>query len=183
MTERMQVRWSDWSATGLEHLELDFADAGVRAEAVIVAPGDEAFACRYRVALDAAWRTRSVEVAVIGGASRSLTGDGEGRWRDDAGAGLRDLDGAIDIDLAASPFTNTLPIRRLELEEGEARDIETVYFSFPDLAVSRDPQRYTCLEQGRLYRFASRDSDFTRDIEVDRHGLVVTYPGLFRRVA
>ncbi|MGZ6241806.1 MAG: putative glycolipid-binding domain-containing protein [Candidatus Binataceae bacterium] len=26
------------------------------------------------------------------------------------------------------------------------------------------------------------DSDFTRDIEVDGHGLVVTYPGLFRRV-
>jgi uncharacterized protein len=26
------------------------------------------------------------------------------------------------------------------------------------------------------------DSDFTRDIEVDSHGLVVIYPGLFRRV-
>lgn len=95
---------------------------------------------------------------------------------------MRELDGATDVDLAASPFTNTLPIRRLALEEGEARDIDTVYFSFPDLAASRDPQHYTCLETDRLYRFASRDSDFTRDIEVDRHGLVVTYPGLFRRV-
>jgi hypothetical protein len=26
------------------------------------------------------------------------------------------------------------------------------------------------------------DSDFTRDIEVDAHSLVVTYPGLFRGV-
>jgi hypothetical protein len=26
------------------------------------------------------------------------------------------------------------------------------------------------------------DSDFTREIEVDDNGLVVTYPGLFRRV-
>jgi hypothetical protein len=25
------------------------------------------------------------------------------------------------------------------------------------------------------------DSDFTREIEVDQDGLVVTYPGLFRR--
>ena len=44
-------------------------------------------------------------------------------------------------------------------------------------------QRYTKLDPaGRRYRYESVDSDFTRDIEVDEHALVVTYPGLFRRL-
>jgi hypothetical protein len=48
--------------------------------------------------------------------------------------------------------------------------------------MTTDPQRYTCLEPLKRYRYESIDSDFTRDIEVDRSGLVVTYPGLFRRL-
>ena len=45
-----------------------------------------------------------------------------------------------------------------------------------------DPQRYTCLAPLKRYRYESIDSDFTREIEVDSRGLVVTYPGLFRRL-
>jgi hypothetical protein len=52
----------------------------------------------------------------------------------------------------------------------------------PSLNVTADPQRYTCLEPMRRYRFESLDSDFVREIEVDKNGLVVLYPGLFRRV-
>ena len=88
--------------------------------------------------------------------------------------------GAIDVDLAMTPFTNTLPIRRLGLAVGAAADIIVVYVTFPDLAVSAGPQRYTRLAE-RTYRFESLGGGFVRDIEVDEHGLVVTYPGLFRR--
>jgi hypothetical protein len=45
-----------------------------------------------------------------------------------------------------------------------------------------DPQRYTCLEPRRRYRYAALDIDFVREIAVDADGLVVTYPGLFRRL-
>ena len=41
-------------------------------------------------------------------------------------------------------------------------------------------QRYTNLGGGR-YRFESLDDDFTADLTVDEAGLVVDYPGLFRR--
>jgi hypothetical protein len=40
---------------------------------------------------------------------------------------------------------------------------------------------YTCLEAGRRYRYESVDSNFTRAIEGDAHGLVVIYR-LLRRV-
>jgi hypothetical protein len=176
---QLDVRWAGWAGDSLEHLSLRPAANGVEAESVIIGPG---FAARYRLAIDAAWRTREVEVAVLGEGRLDLRSDGEGSWWDASGAVLSELTGAIDPDLSASPFTNTLPIRRLQLAPSESRDILTAYVSFPDLTLQADPQRYTCLEAGRLYRYASRDSDFQRDLEVDAEGLVLTYPGLYRRL-
>src|SRR3989442_276922 len=100
-----------------------------------------------------------------------------------AAPALFGLDGALDVDLTATPFTNTLPIRRLGLAAGRTAEILTVYVRVPELSVEADRQRYTCLEPMRRYRFESVDGDFTRDLEEDAHGLVVVYPGLFRRVA
>ena len=111
-----------------------------------------------------------------------IAGDGKGNWSDASGKRLPKLAGAIDIDLSASPFTNTLPIRRLKLRAGQAAEITTVYILVPALTLMTDPQRYTCLAPLKRYRYESIDSDFTREIEVDRRGLVVTYPGLFRRL-
>ena len=90
------------------------------------------------------------------------------------------MSGAIDVDLTITPLTNTLPIRRLDLEVGRSAEIATAYVDFPAMAVSRNPQRYTRLARDR-YLFESLDRDFAREIEVDEAGLVVTYPGLFRR--
>ncbi|MEA3167022.1 MAG: uncharacterized protein QOJ26_1906, partial [Thermoplasmata archaeon] len=55
------------------------------------------------------------------------------------------------------------------------------YVDLPSLAVKPDLQRYTRLSE-RRYLFESPASGFARDIDVDDDGLVVTYPGLFRRV-
>ena len=86
------------------------------------------------------------------------------------------------MDLSASPITNTLPIRRLNLAKGSAAEIRVAYVHFPDLAIVCDPQRYTCVQPMRRYRYESLDSDFVREIDVDRNGLIVSYPGLFRRL-
>jgi len=114
--------------------------------------------------------------------SIDLTSDGAGHWRDGEGTTLPRLDGGIDVDISVTPFTNTLPIRRLGLTQGQTGDIRAVYVHLPALTVSVDPQRYTCLKSGQQYRYESLDSDFVRDIDVDSDGLVVTYPGLFTRV-
>ena len=77
-----------------------------------------------------------------------------------------------------------MPIRRLALSHGKSAEILVVYILLPDLTTTTDRQRYTRLDaEGRRYRYDSLDSDFTRDIDVDEHGLVVLYPGLFRRIS
>jgi len=184
MSRTIVARWQDWSGHGLQHLVLTEGPEEVVAEAAVIVTEEALrFAARFRIVCDGAWRVRAVEAGVIGDERRiALTSDGAGNWRDGAGAPQPHLDGTIDVDLSITPFTNTLPIRRLGLRAGQSADIRTVYITLPDVTVTTDPQRYVCLEAGRRYRYESLDSDFVREIDVDSHGLVVTYPGLFRRV-
>lgn len=180
----MVARWRAWEGEGLEHLVLRQGE-GVLASGVVLGEVDEApFAAEYLVQCDREWRTTSVSVrAVDTGEWTMLSSDGTGNWHDEwQEKPLPSLEGAIDVDITATPFTNTPPIRRLGLDAGQSAEIVVAYIDVPSLAVTADPQRYTCLEPMRRYRFESLDSDFTREIEVDEHGLVVLYPGLFKRV-
>jgi hypothetical protein len=177
------ARWQEWSGKGIEHLVLRQRLDRIVAEGVISATAQEHhFAVLYRIECDPGWRVKSTHVRVIGAdAAIDLISDGAGRWRDATGLERPDLEGAIDVDLSITPFTNTLPIRRLDLTAGQHADIRVVYLSFPDLNLTIDRQRYTCLKRDQ-YRYESLDSDFARNLDVDADGLIVTYPGLFRRV-
>jgi uncharacterized protein len=178
-------RWQDWSGAGIQHVVLrEEAERVVAEGAVLGAADDRPFAARFWIECDRAWRARRVEATVIGDDRRILLeADGEGGWRDAAGKALPDLKGAIDVDLPVTPFTNTLPIRRLGLTTGQSADLEVVYVLLPELTITTDPQRYVCLETGRRFRYESLDSDFVREIEVDADGFVLDYPGLFKRVS
>lgn len=183
MTRIITARWQPETGDGMEHLVLHESADRVLAESVVVGRADgRAFAAHYRIACEPPWRVREVEVRLIGTGQRLvLRSDGAGRWTDGSGTPLPDLTQAIDVDLQVSPFTNTLPIRRLGLETGASAEITTAWVRFPDLAVLPDAQRYTCLEPLGRYRYEALDSDFTSEIEVDGDGLVTRYPGLFRR--
>lgn len=135
-------------------------------------------AAQYTVRCDAAWRTRAVAVTVSTGLSdRSLrlAVDDDGVWRRD-GRALPELDGCVDVDLAVTPATNTLPIRRLGLAVGARAEVVAAWVRFPDLSIAPLRQRYTRLEAGR-YRYESGDDAYTfrSELEVDDLGLVQRY--------
>ena len=92
---------------------------------------------------------------------------------------------AEDIDIEITPFTNSLPVRRLNLAAGESAEIEAAYVAFPELTVGPARQRYSCLERagptGSRYRYENPASGFTAELELDRDGLVLDYPALFQR--
>jgi uncharacterized protein len=178
------ARWQDWSGKGVEHLVLKEDQNQIVVDAAIIGPLDgHVFAARYKLLCDAGWRVRKVEITEIGSdRSVQLVSNGAGNWVDGSGAAQPQLESAIDVDISITPFTNTLPIRRLNLHSGQSQEILAVYIQLPGVAITTDRQRYTCLEAGRRYRYESVDSDFIREIEVDAHGLVTNYPGLFRRV-
>jgi hypothetical protein len=178
--------WSAWQEPGLGHLRLAVRDSGVVADGMVLGETEgRPFRLAYGVRCDAYWRVRAARVGVPGEPPKvELLSNGEGNWTGPDGRDLPYLDGCEYVDVSETPFTNTLPIRRLGLASGEYADISVAYFDGTELQPWPEPQRYTCLEKGEgggLYRFVNLDGGFTADLAVDAEGLVVDYPGLFRR--
>lgn len=178
------IRWSAWEGgeAGLEHVEISPVEGGIELSGVAIGRKESRrFALAYRVRVDQTWRTRDARLRTAAGRVLHLESNGQGLWHAN-GVERPDLQGCLDIDIAASPVTNALPIRRLGLKAGEGIDIRLCYISVPDLEVAPREQRYTALEPGRLYRFESLESGFTAELPVDADGFVLDYPGLFRRL-
>jgi len=178
------ARWRSEDGGGLEHLSLAPAAAGILAHGVIVGDrGGVPYGVTYRASFDASWTTLSLDLEATDGRDLHLRSDGRGRWSDADGNRLAAFDGCIDIDLAGSPFTNTLPIRRINpAPEAGVVEFQMLYVPFTTFAPAVDGQRYLCVEPGRHYRYEAADRSFAADIAVDDDGLVVDYPTLFHRV-
>ena len=168
---------------GLEHLLLDERVA----DSVVLAFDERRgpYRLTYRLTWDESWRLREADLVVA--TERSTTSlylrtDGQGRWRDGGGRAVDELDGCVDIDIWPTPFTNSFPVRRVPLDVGERRQFRMAWVFAPDLTIRPQPQAYTRLAE-RLYLFESPDGGgFSAELPVDEDGIVLDYPGLFRRV-
>jgi len=181
-----EIIWRSDDGIGAEYLLLSETEGGSVADSVVFASREvEPTRTRYRAEMDPDWRIRRIAVTIehAGAADRSLVlhADGEGHWRDEGGAPLPQFDGCLDIDISATPFTNTLPIRRLRLQPGRVEPIRVLFIHVPTLEIEPWNQRYTGLTMESV-RYESVDSDFVRELTIDGDGLVVDYPGLFTRV-
>ncbi len=181
-----EVMWSAWDGPGLGHLRLAVRDSGVVADGLVLGVAERApFRIAYEVRCDANWRVRAARVGVPGEPPKvELLSDGEGNWTGPDGRAVAYLRGCEYVDISETPFTNTLPIRRLGLAPGESAEITVAYFDGAELQPWPEPQRYTRLEEGDgggVYRFLSLDGGFTADLPVDSESLVLDYPRLFRR--
>ena len=182
--------WAAWEGRGLEHLRLTLEPGAVSADSLIVAVDDAGrpFRARYVVECDEGWKVRRARIELLEQPPRVLDirADGGGRWADMATGAPLPLDGCVDIDIYPSPFTNTLPMRRLaDAVIGQPVVIEVAWVALPELTIQATRQEYTLLERGADgtgWRFRAIDSDFTAELAADRDGLVLDYPGIARRL-
>lgn len=174
------LRWRPVEEPGLEHLELTEEADRVVARSVLIGEREGvAFGLRYEVELSRDWLVRSLVLERLDGAGLRLSSDGQGRWRRD-GKAAPELDGCVDIDISGTPFTNTLPIRRCGLAEGEPQRFRMAWVPLDTLRPFADGQVYTRFGE-RRFRYQSEDGSFERVIETDGDGFVTLYPGLFER--
>jgi hypothetical protein len=182
--------WAPWEGPGLEQmrLRLDPVESVAHGLVMGVAEGLP-FRLHYKIKWGADWHTRKVvlEAHTLQGVRElSLKSDGRGHWRDEHGDRLPALDGCLDVDISVTPFTNTLPVRRLDLGPGQSAELAVVYVAAPSLSVKPAGQRYRCRERksGRqLVTYEGLSTGFEADLALDADGLVIDYPGLWRRVA
>ena len=107
--------------------------------------------------------------------------DGNGRWGEMNGAHRPELDGCVDLHLPCTPFTTTLPIRRLPLHVGDSAKITVASVDVETLDIQPEHQRYTRIDthRWRVQRLATGED---HEVEVDSYGLVLDHPTKFRRV-
>jgi uncharacterized protein len=172
------IAWTGVEEWLAEVATVDFEADGLRAAGTQLGA---VYRAHYELDARGDWITRRLRVELPGLRTLELEHDGAGAWSVD-GAARPDLDGALDCDLAFSPLTNLMPIRRHALHERPgAADFVMAWVSLPDLTVTRSGQRYEHLRPG-VVRF-SDDGGFTADLELDADGLVLTYPRLAHRVS
>lgn len=180
-----RVLWLRCDGSGHEAARLRADDGGWLLDGVALF-ARQGLPCRlaYTIRCDARWHTRSVQLDGWHGRqpiALAILRDADGRWScDDLPQPA--LDGCIDIDLEFSPLTNTLPIRRVQLDDGAAADVRAAWLRFPGLGLQPLEQRYHRIDAGS-YRYESRGGAFVAELAVNAAGLVLDYPGGWRAEA
>lgn len=178
------VAWKSLLSNGTEYCALWHTTEGwlLKGTVVEVLNDQRPMLVSYEVHCDENWLTHRVQIErTIGNDVKrfSLVVESRGIWRT-AGQELLALRGCDDVDLAVTPATNTLPIRRLNLNIGSSESVIAAWVKFPDLTPQPLSQRYTRVAKDR-YRYES-NTGFSAEIAVDDLGLITTYPGGWERI-
>lgn len=177
------ILWRACDGSGFDRCALDVVGSGHRLSGTaLLAIDGEAYEIRYSVITNAAHAPTTVGAHVQSSGNdrrMALQADGEGSWSvgDEP---LLDLYGAIDVDLAWTPATNTLAIMRLDLDVGESADITVAFVDFPGHDIARRTQRYTRTGPA-TYRYESETA--AADLTVANSLLVTSYEGVWEAVA
>ena len=184
-TMKAHLLWQALEYPSLEHCVVHHTSTGYEVSSVLVGlTGNKDFRIEYRIVINAEWQTLSVDVHYdISGSIQTLhySGNGQGKWTVD-GKDSPAFDGCIDVDLPLTPFTNSLPINRLNMSEGDQRLIRVIYLDIIEGEIKCVSQKYTKLSSTE-YKYENVPNDFEAVITVDETGLVTHYPRLFERIS
>ena len=170
------ARWVRCDGAGTEELTLSWENEAWTASGVVGAER-----VQYVLRVSPTWQVRQFLLfRDLPEPDLWLATDGHARWGEMNGAHRPELDGCHDIALACTPFTATLPIRRLPIEVGDATELAVIAVDVETLSVVTRPHRYERLAS-RTWRFTDVVADEVTTFEVDEYGLVVDHPGRFVR--
>ncbi len=171
------ARWRTWDHDHLETLTLRWENEGWTATGEV---GREAIT--YVVRLSAMWQIRQFLLfRDLDEPDLWLGADGSGRWGEMNGAHRHDLAGCTDIDLTITPFTTSVPIRRLSLAVGDGADVTAAMVDVETLGVVPVAQHLERLTARRFRRTILGTGEII-EFDVDEYGLVHDAPDAYRRL-
>lgn len=165
-----------------EHCNINYLDG-----AIIVRSELEGWAltipvyAEYILRLDLNWNVLELDINfTVGEASYAylLFRDAEGQWSDAEGKPYPEFSGCRYIDISLTPFTNTLPVKGMQWDDGQRTEVTVLYIDVLANQLRKDTQHYTRLNEG-AYTFENANGNFTANITVDEDGFVTQYPNLF----
>ena len=174
--------WTRLDCPGQDDCRLYRLSDGWRLAGTAVFFEQRAGSLRYEVVTSRDWITRRALVdGHVGGRSVSvrIQASRSRRWRMN-GVPQPRIDGYMDLDLAFTPATYLIAMKRLALTVGDGADATAAYLTFPALALVVLPQRYvraSALE----YDYTSPTSGYAGRLRLTRDGWIDRYPGVFER--
>lgn len=176
--------WQPKMQSGFEALIFDEEKDALFVDSIVIGiENGEAFKLHYRIWLNHQWQVTNFRIGHLPyGEEHKFYRDQKDCWSrgDFYGNDEGEWTNCTDLDISCTPFTNTLPIRRLNLEIGQSADINVLFVQCPKLTVRTALQRYERLSEFE-YQFTGLESQFTAVITVDANGFVTNYPNLFER--
>jgi hypothetical protein len=175
--------WSGREYYSLENCLVNTIDSGSEITSVIVGTYQGMiYRVDYRVKTNKYWQVLFAEAKAQHTNHRyhfEFEALGDGKWLCNGKPEDR-FDGCIDVDIPLTPFTNSLPINRLNLRPGEEQTIKVVYIDLLANMITPVKQKYHCRSKTK-YHYENVPNDFEATIEVDEKGFVIDYPLLFER--
>jgi len=182
-TMQTHIGWKGLLYHSVEDCHITSNNNGTGVNGVIKGFGEgKNFAVDYFIQLNQRWETLSFEIkSRIGEKNFDLRAEsnGEGKWTIESNE-EPGYDHCFDIDISLTPFTNTLPIKRLMPAINEKHRITVLYIDVLKQETRRIDQLYTKLSD-TTYKYENTINDFSAILTVDDAGLVVHYPGIFTR--
>lgn len=179
---KANIIWTGREYYSLENCLVNYSESGAEILSTIIGHYQQViYKVDYRITTNSNWETLALEINSRHGDTLQVLRfdkDGKGWLRN--GETVSMFDGCIDVDIPLTPFTNTLPIRRLKLKENDKREIKVIYCDLLNEEIKPVTQSYRCISPTR-YHYQNVPNDFEAEIEVDENGLVKDYPQLFVR--
>lgn len=176
------IVWEGLANDTEEHCSVNFLGEEIIVRSEIEGwAGHKAVYAEYVLHLTKHWKAMRAEVDFRVSDqqySLHLQRDDSGNWTDMAGKSYPELHGCNFVDISLTPFTNSLPVNALHLNEGDSAEFDLVYFDILENNIRRERQKYTRMP-GNIYRFENDGGAFTAHITVDADGFVTDYPNLF----
>jgi len=177
------IIWKGILYNSLEYFQLAENENAILAKSKIIGTHEDKFyMVEYFLMIDKEWNVLSFEIEFeVNNKKKKFSGvQMNNEWV---------INGKIDplysgfefIDISLTPFTNTLPIRKLRLSHRQEKEINVIYLNILEDYIKPVKQKYRKNSELK-FRYENIPNDFEADIEVDELGLVILYPSLFERV-
>jgi len=142
---------------------------------------DDGFAALdYVVRCDADWHTLSADIAGSHGGLEmrvALHRNGPDWVMNDKAQ--PQVSGAQDVDLAFTPATNLMPLRRLATEPAQTINTRAAWLHYPSCELSPLDQTYTQGGSAEVVFYSAKQTSYATQLDVDAAGFVTLYPGVW----
>jgi uncharacterized protein len=175
------VHWRRLDLPGRDHAELTSTPGGHRlVGGAHFHDTDGLIAITYFVTLAPDWTTQSAALRVMDRAGRrrlTIASNSTGTWTVQ-GRPMPAVSGCVDLDLAFTPATNLISVRRLALAVGASADVTAAWFDLRAKTLAPLRQTYHRISASE-YAYSCPALGFNATLHVDENGFVRRYPPLW----